>query len=376
MSKPLKLTTDPGWQLMREDDKLRLDIYDAIGDYGDFGVSAVDVVKQLDENKGVQEVEVHINSPGGSAFDGITIYNRLKDFDAMVTVYIDGLAASAASIIAMAGDDIIMAENAMLFIHNASGLTVGNAKDHLSAASELEKLDTQIARTYARRTGGDEATIREQMSEETTFDAEEAVADGFATRIAEAKRMAACYDKKITEKLGLPDRVASRFINQKADAIEVEADTIKEASNMDATSQAVTDDVVEAAETVTDETAIEAVETVEVSTEPTNTDERERCSELAKSFSNHGDFLAESIASGWSLAEAKAEAFDRQLGFTAPASEPEGVEPVKTASTVDPVEADVIKNAKRMKTKIARDGYLNAKGASHLIADLDEHFSN
>lgn len=188
-----KPKNDPGFRLEAKGDAVELDIYDVIGDGYFGGVSAKSVVDALKPHKNAKSITVNLNSPGGDAFDGITIYNVLSRHKAPVTVNIDGLAASAASVIAMAGDEINMAENAMMMIHNAWGLALGGGDDMRHTAEMLDKLDGQIAATYTSRTGGDSDTIKEQMNDETWFTAEEALADGFATNVTPAKKMAAFH---------------------------------------------------------------------------------------------------------------------------------------------------------------------------------------
>lgn len=160
-------------------------IYDVIDPW--WGVSANAVVRALRDIKG--DVTVRINSPGGDAFDGIAIYNALKRHaeKGKVTVEVDGLAASAASIIAMAGDQIIVAKGAMLMIHCAWSFTIGDAGEHEKRASMLSKLDTQIAGVYAARSKKSEAECLELMQDETWMGADEAVELGFADSIGAAK---------------------------------------------------------------------------------------------------------------------------------------------------------------------------------------------
>src|SRR2546429_7937210 len=103
-------------------------LYDAIGDsYG--GISATRFRDELKKLAGAQQITVRINSPGGSVFDGLTMHNSLARHPARVTVSVDGIAASIASVIAMAGDDVVMPTNSMMFLHNAAAALVGNADD-------------------------------------------------------------------------------------------------------------------------------------------------------------------------------------------------------------------------------------------------------
>ena len=153
--------------------------------WADDGFSANEVLSALSEMSG--DIVVRINSGGGVAFDGVAIYNALKARDTKITCRIDGIAASAASIIAMAGDEIIMPEGSLMMIHDASGITIGTATDHSKQAEVLNKLDGEMARIYAKRTGKDMDAVRAMMDEETWLDGDEALAAGFATKASEGK---------------------------------------------------------------------------------------------------------------------------------------------------------------------------------------------
>lgn len=158
--------------------------------YGDIGeswwwdsTSAVDVDNAL-KNAGKNDLVIKLNSPGGSAFDGIAIYNRLKDHEGKVTIHIDGWACSAASVIAMAGDEVIMGAGAMLMIHEASNIVWGNKGDFRSEADLLEKLEDGIIDIYMTKANVSREDIREKVDAETWFSANEAVEIGFATSTA------------------------------------------------------------------------------------------------------------------------------------------------------------------------------------------------
>lgn len=154
-------------------------IYDEIG-Y--FGVTADSFVRDV-KNIGADRIELHLNSPGGDVFDGIAIYNVIREHPAEVAVSIDGLAASAASFIAMAGDEINIARNAEMMVHDAHGVCVGNAADMRDLAERMDKVSDNIASIYAERTGATVAEWRERMLGETWYSAEEAVSAGLADSI-------------------------------------------------------------------------------------------------------------------------------------------------------------------------------------------------
>lgn len=158
-------------------------IYAEIGEnwWGE-GVGAnsfLEEVKDLD----VSEIRLHINSPGGDVFDGVTIYNTLVNHKARVVVYVDGLAASAASFIAQAGEEIVMGRGSMMMIHDASGMAWGNSEDMRKTGEVLDKISDTIAGFYAHRAGGTPEEWRGIMKEEAWYGPEEAVAAGLADRV-------------------------------------------------------------------------------------------------------------------------------------------------------------------------------------------------
>lgn len=149
---------------------------------------------------GKAPVLITINSPGGDAFEGVAIYNLLREHSAQITVNVLGLAASAASVIAMAGDTIKMGEGAFLMIHSSSGIVIGNEADMREFADLLERIDTSMANLYAARTGKPAAEISEMMKKETWLSAADAVKSGFAdVAVADDKKKAkAALDSAIS----------------------------------------------------------------------------------------------------------------------------------------------------------------------------------
>jgi ATP-dependent protease ClpP protease subunit len=158
-------------------------LYSEIGDswWGD-SVSAKDFVAELQAVE-TDRIEMHINSPGGDVWDGLAILNALRAHPAAVTTVIDGIAASAASFIAMAGEEVVMMANAELMIHDASGVALGDAALMRQMAEDLDRESDNIADVYARKAGGTAAEWRDRMRVETWFSAEEAVSAGLADRI-------------------------------------------------------------------------------------------------------------------------------------------------------------------------------------------------
>ena len=158
-------------------------IYDEVSFWG---VNAQDFAKDLAQVT-APNLTLRINSPGGDVFDGIAIKNLLADHPARITVKVDALAASIASVIAMAGDEIVMGPNSQMMIHDASGACMGDAADMLDMAALLDMISNNIADAYAQRAGGDAKTWRKTMQSETWYTAEEAVAAGLADSITETK---------------------------------------------------------------------------------------------------------------------------------------------------------------------------------------------
>ncbi|WP_397544450.1 head maturation protease, ClpP-related [Roseovarius salis] len=166
-------------------------IYDEIGAYG---VSAKGFLAELGALPDDAEIVLRLNSPGGSVFDAVAIHNALSRHNGPVTVWIDGIAASAASYVAMAGDAIVMPENAFLMIHDPSGLVMGTAADMREMAGTLDKIAASMTRGYAARSGKPEDEIAALLAAETWFDAAEALEAGLATQLAEPVRIAASFD--------------------------------------------------------------------------------------------------------------------------------------------------------------------------------------
>ena len=140
-------------------------LYDPIDSWGgEWGVSAKEFTAALSllDADAVNKIQVHINSPGGEVFEAVTIINALRRFDARVVAVVDGLAASAASVLAAAADELVMAPNSTLMIHDAWGVCVGPATDMRSMADLLDKLSDNIADVYAAKAGGSAADWRER----------------------------------------------------------------------------------------------------------------------------------------------------------------------------------------------------------------------
>lgn len=168
-----------------------ISIYDEIGGWG---ISAKEFAQDLKSLKGIRDLTLRLNSPGGSVFDGMAIYNLLKAHDAQITVHVDGLAASMASVIAMAGDLIVMPENSMMMIHNPWTMTAGDAEELRKNADLLDKIKKAMISAYTSKTGLSEEMISQYMDEETWFTGSEAAELGFADEVEEPMQMAAMFD--------------------------------------------------------------------------------------------------------------------------------------------------------------------------------------
>jgi len=149
---------------------------------GMWGITVANIESQLNEAN--SDIEVYVDSPGGSVVEGVRIYNAIKRYDkGSVTVVIGAMAASIATYIAMAGDVIKAHDNSTFMIHNAWGVTIGDYRDMQKSAEVLEGLTSLIARKYIEKSGKSEAEIRKLMDEETFFFGEEIEANGFADEI-------------------------------------------------------------------------------------------------------------------------------------------------------------------------------------------------
>ena len=174
---------EPGIKSALEKDNT-ISIYDSIGGgwwtSEDEGVTSKRISAAL-RSIGNRDVVVNINSPGGDFFEGVAIYNMLLAHPAKVTVNILGLAASAASVVAMAGDEINVGDGSFLMIHNAWAVAIGNRHDMRESADRLEPFDKSMVNLYSARTGIGEAEIARMMDKETWISSEQALRDGFAT---------------------------------------------------------------------------------------------------------------------------------------------------------------------------------------------------
>lgn len=171
------------WFRMAADEETRtaqVYLYDAIS--GWFGVTAKDFARDWNALD-VDQIDLFINSPGGDVFDALAILNVIRRTEARVVAHVDGIAASAASFIAMGADELVMGRNSELMIHDASGLCWGPAEDMQKMSDDLARISDNIASIYAEKAGGEASTWREAMLAETWYSADEAVTAGLADRV-------------------------------------------------------------------------------------------------------------------------------------------------------------------------------------------------
>lgn len=163
-----------------------ISIFNVIGqDYWGEGVTAKRIAGALRSMNG-EDVTVNINSPGGDMFEGLAIYNLLREYEGNVTVKILGIAASAASVIAMAGDEIKIGRGAFLMIHNCWVVAMGNRHDLQQVASDMEPFDRSMSDIYSARSGLDSATVDAMMDAETYIGGSDAVEKGLADSLLPA----------------------------------------------------------------------------------------------------------------------------------------------------------------------------------------------
>jgi ATP-dependent Clp endopeptidase proteolytic subunit ClpP len=186
-------------------------IYDVIGwPY----IEAQDVINAVPED--MEEINIHINSPGGSVFEGIAIFNFLKTHKAKKNVFVDGLAASMGSILAMVGDEITIYDNAFFMIHDPWVMISGNAEELIKEAEFLRKIETTMAGIYAEKTGLEEAEILELMHAETWFTGEEAKEKGFAGVVVTApEQNSTNFDLSLFENAPQRQGVAAKIKDKK-----------------------------------------------------------------------------------------------------------------------------------------------------------------
>ncbi len=207
---------EKSWFQMKATSETSADIY-IYDEIGMWGISARRFTEDLISLGNINHINLHIHSPGGEVFEGIAIYNQLKNHNATITVYIDGLAASMASVIAMVGDEIIMPTNAMMMIHKPWGVSWGDANDMRDYADLLDKVENVLIPAYMEKTGKTKEEIEAMLGEETWLTAEECVEHGFANTVIEpVKAMASLSSKRIEEFKSMPNSLKNTLKNSLA----------------------------------------------------------------------------------------------------------------------------------------------------------------
>jgi|DEB0MinimDraft_3_1074331.scaffolds.fasta_scaffold63386_2 ATP-dependent protease ClpP protease subunit len=216
-------------QIKAMGDSAEILLYDEIGESFFGGYSAKDFATELASVGNVSEIHLRINSPGGSVFDGFAMYNTLKRHPARVVVDIDGMALSIASVIAMAGDEIRMAENAQMMIHNPYTVVAGTSKDMRDTADILDSLKDGILSSYANHSNLNNDALSAAMDAETWYNAEEAIAAGLAHSEVKGLKIAAHFDLSDLKNGYTLDK--ARNLNLVFDEEEPQVDKIEDLDN-------------------------------------------------------------------------------------------------------------------------------------------------
>jgi len=254
------------WYQLTNKSKKEIDvlIYDQIGkDFWGDG-STVEAKKFITDIKAagdqVEVINLSINSPGGNVFEGNVIYNFLKDHQATVNVKVDGIAASIASVVAMSGDQIEMPENAMMMIHDPSGLVIGTAEDMNKMAEALDKIKVGLVSAYHAKSGMDNDEISDLMKNETWFTAQEAVDHGFADSVTARVDIQANINTDIFSNFqNVPEYVKSIFTTITAgNEDEPGEKNEKGESDMEITLELIKNDHPEVFQAIQDEVSLEA----------------------------------------------------------------------------------------------------------------------
>ena len=227
---------------------------DIMGPIGGWDVSGSEFLRELKDLGDVDSIDLRIHSPGGSVLDGWAIANGIKNHPAHVVARVEGLAASMGSVVLMSADEIEVPQNAYVMIHNVSGGAFGEADELESMAALMRKLQDDVTDFYANATGKDREEIAEMMAAETWMNGEDAVEHGFATRVLEPVKAAACADlETLVSKF---ENVPEAVLELQAEEPVLEEDQVEEVEALE-DDQAEESDDQEAAEIEADQEAIE-----------------------------------------------------------------------------------------------------------------------
>lgn len=210
------------YEIKAKSDEAEVWLYDVIGDSWE-GTTGKQFADELRAAGDIKTLNIYINSPGGSVFDGVAIHNVLKRHKARKIVQIDGIAASIASVIAMAGDEIRIASNGMMMIHDPWAMTAGTAEEFRKMADSLDKVRDSILTSYVERTTSTEDQLSEWMTAETWFTAEEAVEAGLADVVGDEVAIAAFANHDLSKFKHVPEPLAEA-VAPKEKAVEPDGD--------------------------------------------------------------------------------------------------------------------------------------------------------
>lgn len=255
-----------------EGNAVELKIYGDIGDNfwkdeeDDSVTSLGELEKFLKANKDAATIDIYINSSGGSVFDGIAMYNVLKRHKAYKRVFIDGFACSIASVIAMAGNKIVMPKTSMMMIHNPWTIAMGNSDELRKVADDLDKMGETIKNAYLEKTNLDEKKLTKLMDNESFLSAEECFEYGFCTLIEDATEeskeaveealsgFAKLYENKLSVLESIKNAIKS-FDEPTVEVVEESETEVEEIAD---------EQVIESTEVIEDKPIAEAVEEVKV----------------------------------------------------------------------------------------------------------------
>lgn len=225
------------YTMKAEGGKASIDVYNAIVPPGleEFGHSAASFKADLEALGEVSSIDLHINSPGGAVFEGIAIYNTLKMHPAQVTTYVDGLAASIASVIAMAGDVIRMPKNAKIMIHNPYMSSSGTSSEFRKKADELDKVADSMRSIYLGKTGDklSEPDLIQKMEEETWLNGKEAKDLGFCDFVIEDSPIVASLSPEWAAQYRHPPQAVIQPNTEASKKLILELDRIKIIGELD-----------------------------------------------------------------------------------------------------------------------------------------------
>lgn len=190
-------------------------------------VNLKNVVNQISDNKNADKLIIHIHSNGGDVNEGFAIHDALKNSGKEIETITEGLCASIATVIFLAGSIRKMTENSEFFIHNPWGMAIGDSEEMQSYTDDLKRLEDKIINFYAEKTGQTEESLREDMAKETTYSAVDAKEKGFATEVIKTIKAVAKYkpikremeNKEVQEKLSFLDSIIAKFKGEKPKAI-------------------------------------------------------------------------------------------------------------------------------------------------------------